>query len=83
MDRGPEPGPPGMEKQIDKPEPLYNKVEAPAAGVGDRMVEYNAGANLKDKLIQSQEKLIRELEDRCRRQADKISALKKEKEGVK
>ena len=60
MDRGPEPGPPGMEKQIDKAEPLYNKVEAP--GVGDQMVEYNIGGNLKDKLIRSQEKLITHLE---------------------
>lgn len=27
IDKGPEPEPPGEEKQIDKPEPLYNKVE--------------------------------------------------------
>ena len=60
MDMGPEPEPPGTEKQIDKTELLYNKVEAP--GVGDRMVEYNAGMNLKDKLIRSQEKLIIHLE---------------------
>ena len=43
MDKGPEPEPPGEEKQIDKPEPLYNKVEAP--GVGDQMVEYGGGVD--------------------------------------
>jgi transcriptional regulator with XRE-family HTH domain len=39
MDKGPEPGPPSMEKQIDKPEPLYNKVEAQGVGVSE--VEYD------------------------------------------
>lgn len=53
---------PDAEKQIDRPVPLYNKVEAPVAGVGDRMVEYSAGVNLKDKLIEAQEKLISRLE---------------------
>lgn len=62
LNKGPEPGPPGEEKQIDRPAPLYNKVEAPVAGVGDRMVEYSAGMDLKDKLIRSQEKLISHLE---------------------
>ena len=57
---GPEPEPPGTEKQIDKAKPLYNKVETP--GVGDRMVEYNADVDLKNKLIRSQEKLIIHLE---------------------
>ena len=76
----PEPGPPGKEKQIDKPEPLYNKVEVP--GVSDEVVRYSAGMDLKDKLIRSQEKLIRELEDRCRRQADKINALKARLEAI-
>jgi len=60
MDKG---SPPGMKKQVDKTEPLYNKVETP--GVGDRMVEYNAGMDLKDKLIRSQEKLITHLEKEC------------------
>jgi transcriptional regulator with XRE-family HTH domain len=49
MDKGPEPGPPGEEKQIDKTEPLYNKVETP--GVGDRMVEYNAGVDAFGKAV--------------------------------
>ena len=80
MDKGPEPESPGKEKQIDKPEPLYNKVEVP--GVSDEVVRYSAGMDLKDKLIRSQEKLIRELEDRCRRQADKISALKASLEAI-
>ncbi|MCK4528638.1 helix-turn-helix domain-containing protein [candidate division WOR-3 bacterium] len=75
MDMGPEPEPPGTEKQIDKTEPLYNKVEAP--GVGDRMVEYNAGMNLKDKLIRSQEKLITHLEKECNDLKTRLEAIEK------
>ena len=60
MNKGSEPDPPGGEKQIDKPEPLYNKVEIP--GVSDGVVKYSAGVDLKDKLIRSQEKLISHLE---------------------
>ena len=60
MDKGPAPDPSGGEKQIDKPEPLYNKVEIP--GVSDGVVKYSAGIDLKDKLIRSQEKLISHLE---------------------
>lgn len=42
MDKGPEPGPPGKEKQIDKPEPLYNKEEL-VVGVAESVSEYGAG----------------------------------------
>ena len=75
MDMGPEPEPPGTEKQIDKTEPLYNKIEAP--GVGDRIVEYNAGMNLKDKLIRSQEKLITHLEKERNDLKTRLEAIEK------
>lgn len=58
----PEPGPPGKEKQIDKPEPLYNKVESDM-GMQVKMPDMAYGeASLKDKLIYSQEKIITHLE---------------------
>lgn len=57
------------EKQIDKPEPLYNKVEPE--------VEYNAGMNLKDKLIYSQEKIIIHLEKENRDLKDRLMAIEK------
>ena len=82
MEKGPEPELPEVEKQIDKPEPLYNKVEAP--GVGDRMVEYNAGMNLKDKLIHSLEKIVAHLEKENSDLNARLKAIEKDlKEGVK
>lgn len=80
MNKGPEPRPPGMEKQIDKLEPLYNKVEAPVAGVSE--VEYNAGVDLKDKLIRSQEKLIAHLEKECNDLKSRLKAIKKRLSGL-
>lgn len=43
MNSGPKPGPPGREKQTDKPGPLYNKVEALDMYVAAPGVEYNDG----------------------------------------
>ena len=80
----PEPGPPGKEKQIDKPESLYNKVGSDM-GTQVKMpdVEYGA-ANLKDKLIYSQEKIITHLEKENSDLKARLMAIKKDlKEGVK
>lgn len=43
LNKGPEPEPPYMENQVDKPGPLYNKVEALNVHVAAPGVEYNAG----------------------------------------
>jgi len=45
LDKGPEPDPPGEEKQIDKPGPLYNKVKTPDTHINDQCVEYSSGAD--------------------------------------
>lgn len=62
MDKGPGPGPPGEKKQIDKPEPLYNKEETEVVHVAESVPGYGAGVDLKNELILSQKKLIAHLE---------------------
>lgn len=81
MNKGPQPGPPGGEKQIDKPAPLYNKVEIPNTHVVESVSEYGAGADLKDKLIQSQEKLITHLEKECNNLKARLEATEKRLHG--
>ena len=81
MEKGPEPELPEVEKQIDKPQPLYNKVDSDM-GMQVKMPEVAYGAaSLKDKLIYSQEKIITHLEKEITDLKARLEVI--EKEGVK
>lgn len=79
MDKGPEPDPPGGEKQIDKTSTLYNKVEPEIIREAGPEMEYGAGMNLKDELIYSQKKIITHLEKENSDLKAQLKAIEKER----